>query len=202
MDSDKSIDLLNRFRQGDESAATEMFERYVNRLCALARSRLSNQMQRRVEAEDIVQSAYRSFFRKAGEHYTLEKEGDLWRLLAAITINKLRGQVEFHTAKKRGVYAEESLATDKSMIRVSPEVVSEEPKPDDAVALVEELSNVLANLDDLQRNIVELSMQNRDVEQIAEQVQRSPRTIRRTIQQVRDELESRLLRSISDANDA
>ena len=196
MDSDKSIDLLNRFRDGDESAATEMFERYVNRLCALARSRLSNQMQRRVEPEDIVQSAYRSFFRKAGEHYTLEKEGDLWRLLAAITINKLRGQVEFHTAKKRGVYAEESMAVDRSTIRVAPQVVSEEPRPDEAVALVEELSNVLGGLDDVQRSIIELSMQNQSVEQISEQVQRSERTIRRTIQQVRDELESRLTRSI------
>ena len=41
-------------------------------------------------------------FRRAGDNYVLERQGDLWRLLAAITINKLRGQVKFHTAKKRG----------------------------------------------------------------------------------------------------
>ncbi len=153
-------------------------------------------MQRRVEAEDIVQSAYRSFFRRAGEHYTLEKEGDLWRLLAAITINKVRGQVEFHTAMKRGVYSEESMAVDQSMIRVSPEVVSEEPNPDDAAILVEELSDLLACLDETQRSIIELSMQHLSVEQIAEEVHRSERTVRRTIQQGREELERRLLQSI------
>ena len=153
-------------------------------------------MQRRVEAEDVVQSAYRSFFRRAGEHYTLERQGDLWRLLAAITVNKIRGQVEFHTAKKRGIYSEESLHVDQSVIRVPPEFVSEEPKPDDAAVMVEELSNVLQNLDSTQRSIIELSMQNRSIEEIANQVQRSERTVRRTIQQVREELENRLLKSI------
>jgi len=195
-DDEHSINLLQRWRDGDEAAATEIFEKYVNRLCALARTRLSNRMKRRVEAEDVVQSAYRSFFRRAGNHYALEKQGDLWRLLAAITINKLRGQVEFHTAKKRGVYAEESMLADQSMIRVSPEIISEEPKPDDAAVMVEELSDVLGQLDETQRSIIELSMQNHSVEQIADTIQRSERTVRRTLQQVREDLENRLLHSI------
>ena len=196
MSDDHSINLLQRWRDGDESAATEIFERYVNRLCALARTRLSQKMQRRVEAEDVVQSAYRSFFRRAGEHYALEKQGDLWRLLAAITINKVRGQVEYHTAKKRGVYLEESMLADRSIFRVSPEMISDEPKPDDAVVMVEELSNVLTDLDETQRKIIELSMQNQSIPQIADAVQRSERTIRRTIQQVREDLEKRLVSSI------
>lgn len=197
-DEEQSINLLQRYRDGDETAATEIFERYVNRLCALARTRLSNRMKRRVEAEDVVQSAYRSFFRRAGEHYALKKQGDLWRLLAAITINKVRGQVEFHTAKKRGVYLEESMLADQSMIRVSPEIISEEPKPDDAAVMVEELSDLLGKLDETQRTIIELSMQNKTVEQIATHIQRSERTVRRTIQQVREELETRLLTSIQE----
>ena len=195
-EDDNSINLLQRWRDGDEAAATEIFERYVNRLCALARTRLSNRMKRRVEAEDVVQSAYRSFFRRAGEHYALEKQGDLWRLLAAITINKVRGQVEFHSAKKRGIQLEESMMADQSMIRVPPQVISDEPKPEDAAVMVEELSDVIENLDDVQRTIIELSMQNQSVEQIAESIQRSERTVRRTIQQVREDLESRLLNSM------
>ena len=197
MEDETSIELLQKWRDGDEHAAKEMFERYVNRLCALARSRLSARMQRRVEPEDIVQSVYRSFFRKAGEHYSLAKTGDLWRLLAAITINKIRGKVEFHTAQKRQVYAEESLLADQSMLRVSPEAIAEDPRPDDAAAMVEELGDVLSGLDPLSRSILELSMQNLTVEQISEEVQRSERTVRRTLQQVRNELEKRLLQSIN-----
>jgi RNA polymerase sigma-70 factor (ECF subfamily) len=195
MDSETSVDLLNRWRDGDQSAATQMFERYVSRLCALARSRLSKRMQRRVEAEDIVQSVYRSFFRKAEDNFVLEKEGDLWRLLAAITVNKVRGQVEFHTAKKRGIDAEQSIKTETGSIYISPEAIADEPEPDDAAVMIEELSSALVGLDETRRAIVELSMQNQTVDQIAESVQRSQRTVRRTIQQFRDELESRLLKS-------
>ena len=192
MDSETSVELLNRWKAGDETAATLMFERYLSRLCALARSRLSQKMRRRVEPEDIVQSVYRSFFRKAGSHFALEKEGDLWRLLAAITINKVRGQVEFHSAKKRGINVEQSIQMEAGSIQVSPEAITEDPQPDDAAVMIEELSAVLVDLDDTQRSIIELSMQNQSVDQIAESVQRSQRTVRRTIQQFREQLESRL----------
>ncbi len=60
MADDESIELLSRIRQGDEQAATDLFERYVERLIRLAQSRLSAKLQRRIDAEDVVQSVYRS----------------------------------------------------------------------------------------------------------------------------------------------
>ena len=65
MVDDESIELLDRVRQGDEQAATELFDRYVERLIRLAQSRLSAKLRRRVDAEDVVQSVYRSFFSHA-----------------------------------------------------------------------------------------------------------------------------------------
>ena len=197
MDGETSIQLLNRWRQGDQQAASALFDKYVHRLCALARSRLSNRMQRRVEPEDIVQSAYRSFFRHAEDRYELEKPGDLWRLLAAITVSKVRGQVEFHSAQKRGIYLEQSVKADGSFIHVSPEAVAEDPSPEEAVAVTEEVTNLLQGLDELGRKVFELSMQNQTVEQIAEAVERSQRTVRRTLQQIRESLEKQLEHSIS-----
>ena len=194
MSDENSVELLARWKDGDESAAAKLFDRYVNRLVALARSRLSERMQRRVEPEDVVQSAYRSFFRKAGDdRYTLEKSGDLWKLMAAITVSKVRGQVEFHTAKKRGVYDEESFGANDSGYRVAPTAVTQDPTPDDAALVVEELQNVLEKLDPLQRKILELALQNKSVEEISPLVERSARTVRRTLQQVREHLEQRLL---------
>lgn len=191
---ENSVDLLARWKDGDESAATELFDRYVNRLVGLARSRLSERMKRRVEPEDIVQSAYRSFFRKAGDdRYTLEKSGDLWKLMAAITVSKVRGQVEFHTAKKRHVYDEASIGANDSGYRVAPTAVTHDPTPDDAAQVVEELQNVLEKLDPLQRQILELALQNKSVDEISPLVERSERTVRRTLQQVREHLEQRLL---------
>lgn len=191
---ENSVELLARWKDGDETAATVLFERYVDRLVGLARSRLSERMKRRVEPEDIVQSAYRSFFRKAGDdRYTLAKSGDLWKLMAAITVSKVRGQVEFHTAKKRGVYDEESFGATDSGYRVAPTAVTADPTPEDAALVVEELQNVLHKLDPLQREILELALQNKNVEEISPLVERSARTVRRTLQQVREHLEQRLL---------
>jgi hypothetical protein len=56
-----SIELLARFRAGDERAAEELFPRFAERLIAVAKARLSAKLARRVGAEDVVQSAYRSF---------------------------------------------------------------------------------------------------------------------------------------------
>ena len=120
MTEEDSVELLKRWKMGDERAAQALFDRYVERLIGLARNRLSERMRRRVEPEDVVQSAYRSFFKKAGDgRYSLDRSGDLWKLLAAITVSKVRGQVEFHTAQKRGVYDEESVvaADDEYHIR-------------------------------------------------------------------------------------
>src|ERR1700722_1524252 len=90
MDDDGTGLLVARWRQGDQQAAAELFQRYANRLIALARSRLSTKMARRVAPEDLVQSVYRCFFAntRAGR-YDLERGGDLWQLLVRIALHKL-----------------------------------------------------------------------------------------------------------------
>jgi hypothetical protein len=71
---------------------------------ALVQQRLSAKLGRRVDAEDIVLSAYRRFVvgARAGR-FRVERGGDLRRVLAGIAIHKLHGQVERHTAGKRAL---------------------------------------------------------------------------------------------------
>ena len=57
-----SVRLVARWQAGDQQAAAEMFHRYAERLTALARSRLATKLASRVDPDDVVQSAYRSFF--------------------------------------------------------------------------------------------------------------------------------------------
>ena len=105
----ESIDLFKRYQDGDEQAATDLYNRYVERLIGLARSRISKKLARHVDPEDVAHSVYRSFFRQAREdRYTLEKSGDLWRLLAGITVNKVLQQVEKHQQRKRDIDQEHS----------------------------------------------------------------------------------------------
>ena len=62
MTSDSSVELTDRWREGDQQAANLLFRRYSERLIALVRCHLSEKLARRLDPEDVVQSAYRSFF--------------------------------------------------------------------------------------------------------------------------------------------
>ena len=62
--------------------------------------------------------------------------------------------------------------------------------------MIEELGGVLERLDPLQKQIFELALQNKDVDEITIEVQRSARTVRRILQQIRQDLEDRLTSSI------
>ena len=93
MTDDLSDKLLARVREGDEKAAEKLFRRYAESLIAIAGARLSEKLARRIDPEDVVQSAYRSFFVRAHQGgYVLKRSGDLWRLLVGITLHKLHHQ--------------------------------------------------------------------------------------------------------------
>ncbi len=194
MDSYESDDLLARAGSGDELAAAELYDRYVDRLIHLARKLLSPKLARRTDPEDIVQSAFRSFFRhvRAGR-YGPQDGGDLWRLLAAITVGKLRHTVRRHTAEKRSVYAEQSTAGDVALQSVSPKSIAREPTPDEAAVLVEETELAMCQLSPLQRQVLQFRLQGHTVDQTALHVGCSERTVHRVMKVVKTRLEERLL---------
>jgi RNA polymerase sigma-70 factor (ECF subfamily) len=172
MSDQESLQLLARFRDGDTNAATQLFDRYVGRLIGLARTRLSGKLSRRVDPEDIVQSAYRSFFRSAEEgKFELHQSGDLWSLLVAITLNKLRMQARRHQAEKRSLKAEESIMVGAGSVMMAPERLAEEPQAHEVAALTEQLELVMSDLDQRQRQILELRLAGHFIEEIADKVE-------------------------------
>ena len=191
MTAPTSQDLLARYQNGDPQAAGEMFDRYVARLLALVRVRLSPKLGRRVDAEDVVQSAYRSFFVHAqGGEFVLQRAGDLWRLLAAIALNKLHGQVEWHTAKRRDIKAEEALAASSDFPLA--EVADRQPSPLEAAELEEVVQGVMQGLSKAQRAVLQMRLSGHTVEEIADELACSQRTVRRTLQQLRQMFQQRL----------
>src|SRR5947209_13562448 len=96
--------LLRRLRLGSEDAATQLYLRYAHRLRALARAQSSPELARRVDAEEIVQSIFGSFFRVASTgHYDVPVGEELWKLFLVIALNKIRAKGAFHRAAKRDV---------------------------------------------------------------------------------------------------
>lgn len=184
--------LLSRLGHGEEQAAAEIFNRHVNRLVALAATRVSQRFAQRVDPEDVVQSAFRSFFRDAKNgRYHFQRSGDLWRLLAAITLNKLYRQIEFHGAAKRNARREQCKRKpdpDQSSIEYW---VSREPTADAAVELIDEVGAVMQALEPNDRKVLELRLQDLSTEEIAEQMRCSDRTVRRALERIRALVEHR-----------
>ncbi len=179
----ESAELLARVREGDERVAKTLFEQYLVRLTALARSRLAAKLAARVDPEDVVQSAYRSFFAGAREgRFSIERSGDLWRLLVTVTLRKLYRQVARHTAEARDVGREARASRDGDPLAL---IAGREPTPDEVVAVAEELEALLSSLDSGQRRVLELRLQGESLDDIARLVGRSERTVRRTLQEIR-----------------
>ncbi len=190
---------VKRFRAGDSQAAGEIYERYVHRLVALARTRISQRLARRVDPEDVVQSAYRSFFAHAENgRFVFERSGDLWRLLSSITINKVLKQVQLHRRKKRDIEREAPVVDSSGFPQA--DVISGEPSPAEALIIVEELESVMSDLSKRHRLVLEQRLQGAGVGEIATAAGCSERTVRRVLERVRDTLEFRLLSSQSASN--
>jgi eukaryotic-like serine/threonine-protein kinase len=186
-----SLELLRRWEEGDSRAAGLVFDRYVERLLALARSRIGAKLGRRIDAEDVVQSAYRSFFvHAASAEYVLEHSGDLWRLLAGITLNKLYGQAEKHTAARRSIDREDAADS-----FVGQTADRREPAPVEAIALAEQLHLVIERMAPMERSVLTARLQGQTNDQIAAALGNSPRTVRRILTDVERRLEQELIAS-------
>jgi DNA-directed RNA polymerase specialized sigma24 family protein len=184
-DAEKSADLLARWMAGDQAAADALFGRYTEQLVALARDRLSTRLAGRLDPEDVVQSAYRSFFSNA-ESFVIERVGDLWRLLAAITLHKLHHQVDRHTAARRSVTRERPLGNGRSPEFLVP--AARDPSPAEAVALIDEVEHLLRGLPPLHRRMLELRLQGFRIAEIAADTRRSERLVRKVLDGVKAEL--------------
>jgi RNA polymerase sigma factor (sigma-70 family) len=192
MDVPESAELLARWRDGDEQAAAAIVERFTERLLALARSQLSERIARRVDAEDVVQSAYRTFFAGArDDRYVLRHSGDLWHLLASITCHKLQHHVARHTAARRSIEREAGFGRESSLLLLGAEVVARAPTPAEAAALVDELEHLLRPLKPLHRRMVEMRLQGHSLEEIAAATERSERLVRRVLDQIKSQLRQR-----------
>jgi DNA-directed RNA polymerase specialized sigma24 family protein len=94
------FDLL---QQGDEAAAAHLWELFVPRLLGLARRTLASQPRLNGLAEDVVQSAFASFFQRArGGQFAIENRDDLWNLLGVMTVRKARRALRREATEKRG----------------------------------------------------------------------------------------------------
>jgi RNA polymerase sigma-70 factor (ECF subfamily) len=187
-ETDPFGELMARLRGGDDEAATVVFRRFVDELIALADRRLSASMRGRVDVEGVVQSAYRSFFRRHGRgEFTLTGWDELWGLLAVITLRKCAKRCEKLRAARRNVAREVRWKDGSGVVHLD-----SAPSPAEAAMLVETVEALFRALDEDEREIVERLLAGYTAQEIAETLDCSERTVRR----VRQRAKSRLMRVI------
>ena len=100
-ESSSLVDAILHSTQGYEK---RVFDLYVDRLTQYASTRMPNKLNPRVDSDDIVQSVFRSFFRRNREgEFSFDDSLDIWKLLIAMTYRKVINQVRHHTRGKRDV---------------------------------------------------------------------------------------------------
>ncbi|MFP6666905.1 MAG: sigma-70 family RNA polymerase sigma factor [Pirellulales bacterium] len=180
--TDDSQRWIRGFRTNDESAVADFWNRYEERLRRLAERNLSERMKRHVDADDVVQSVFRTFLRRAGQgKFELQDRQNVLSLLTTITLNKIRHKVRHYAAQKRGGDNDQYFET-------MADLGGDQPTPDEVVAL-QEIEDLLRGFDEEQQQVVELKLQNHTNEEVARRLQCSERTVRRMLKKVQHQLE-------------
>lgn len=173
--------LLRNFRDGNCDAATELYLRYASRLLALARNQTSTRLSTRFDPEDVVQSVFRTFFRRVSSGlYDVPPGEQLWQLLLVLALNKVRAMAVHHRAKKRDATRTmglekvqfASMSSDNTAMQVLNMVIEE----------------LMEDFPEAQQKMVQLRIEGNTIGQIAEKTDRSRRTVERVMQEFRQNL--------------
>ena len=155
--SDKS--LMRRFRQGEDDAPTQLYLRYAERLQALATKQTSAELGRRLDPEDIVQTVFRTFFRRVAQgNYDVPDGEEIWKLVRRT-----------NSGDANDLVIQEASGKDETALAVLRMVVDD----------------VLTGLSESHRKMIELRIEGHEVVEISQAVGRSKRSVERVLQDFR-----------------
>jgi RNA polymerase sigma-70 factor (ECF subfamily) len=184
------VELIARLQARDDDAATRVFQRFACRLIGLARLHLKGRLRQKVDPEDLLVSAFRSFvLRHAEGQFDLQGWDSLWALLSVITVRKCkRWSAHFH-AKKRDI-EREVRAGSGAEGSGAPELFAADPSPAEAAALADLVEQLLRELGKRNGEILSLALQGFSASEIANQLDRPTRIVRRVLERVKQRLQS------------
>lgn len=176
-------ELIRLFKAGSESAARELFDRYCERLMKLAKRRIGQRMTSRVDPEDVLQSAFRTFFtRVKNDQFTFEGENDLFKLLIRLTVHKTLRQVAYHRAAKRNPEVETGQSSDAQ--EMMQQLAANEPSPEVEITLIDEFERFLEQLPEFDRKVLEMRLAGHSSNEIATELGSYDRKVRRVLERI------------------
>jgi RNA polymerase sigma factor (sigma-70 family) len=185
---------IDQLRAGEQAAAQQLWEHYSRRLASLARTKLRGERLGAADEEDVVQSAFLSFFRgvERGQFPQLADRTNLWPLLVLITKRKALDLRERNHREKRGggaVRGESALAGAAGSEADGGgwnQVLGSDPTPEDLAKAAEETARLLERLADQElRSIALWKLQGYTNKEIAAKLGRSLATAERKLERIR-----------------
>jgi len=95
-----TYDLLDRLSKGDEAAFTPLFEKYQKRLALLIHYKLSPELRRFTELEDVLQETFFEAFRDIGQ-FRYQRPGSFLSWLSRIADHVVADAARFQGRQKR-----------------------------------------------------------------------------------------------------
>ena len=171
--------FLKRVRQGDQTAAVELVNRFEPSLQLEIRLRLGDpQLRRLFEPHDISQSVLGSFFaRMASGQFELESPERLLGLLIVMARNKIALKVQKYRTLRRNIKREVSLDAEPGECAA----VARGPSPSRMMMGRETLEGLRKSLSSDEWRIAEFRMQGRSWSEIAEELGGTPQSRRKQL---------------------
>jgi len=147
-------DLLNKVRNGDQTAMGELLERYSETVRRTARALLGSALQPHLESMDLVQSIHRALLVGLRDQKFAISTPDQFIALAGTL---LRRKVARHWRKLKN---EPGVGTPQGGERsIFSEPTDPETGPAEITLQNEQVRRILATLDDVDRRLLELRLQ-------------------------------------------
>ncbi|QDU68395.1 RNA polymerase sigma factor [Engelhardtia mirabilis] len=146
-----TVQLLERYREGDDGALNRLFERYYERVRMVVRSKIGPSLRGRTDIDDLVQRTF--LHALAGiESFEYRTEGAFMCWLSTIAINQIRGELDYLQAAKRDVRRDraiESLGRQATSGSVRFDPAGDSTLPPEAAARAEASEIILVAMDGL-----------------------------------------------------
>jgi RNA polymerase sigma factor (sigma-70 family) len=179
-----------QLKAGEQEAARLLWERYFRRLLGLVRRRLPDHLRRDFDEEDVVVSAFRSFFAGvAAERFPrLDDDDNFWAILSLLAARKATAYLRRRGRLKRGgglVQGESALGRPAdgggldALLGAAPDPELEALFAEQCEALFEGLGD-----DDL-RQVALLKLHGHTVAEIAERTGHTQRRVQRRLEIIR-----------------
>lgn len=182
-----ATEIVERWRSGDQNAATELYELYCERLIRIVAGKIGDGFQQQVEPEDVLQTAFRTWFRRVREgEFHFEDDGDVWKLLLTVVLNRLRRGVRFATADKRDIRRQSSVDSEFDGELASH--LTRKPSDHEALEFADLMTKVLKFLSPSERDLIQLRIEGYNQKESAEELGVDVRTIRRMWKRIGDQV--------------